>query len=264
MKHRGMEQENWDAAMDSFHSKREDSGGSDAWLHANHPETVDDRRAFYTSTPWHRFRASLSERLDKRRIRKRLGLSLWFSGLGVAASAAVALLIVWNGDPSLQTSDLMTPEVRVKGGEVHGVGSSTLVGTPTLRVYLGEDELASGDRIPADATLHFRVNTFEYDHVVVFSVEEDGRVEPYYPERIDGESVLVGQGKGIPLPGAVRLDGHAAKVRLIAVFSVGALSWRTVRDAAERSVESGGMSTHMTSLGIESTGEASVWFDTYQ
>ena len=260
MKKRGMEVEHWDAALDCFHAQRVDSGTSDDWLKANHPDTVTERRDFYAKTPWSRFRASLNERVEQRRLRHKLGLTLWFSGLGVAASAAIALVMFWQGDVPVHSVESVTPQVRVKGSA--SVGVKSVASVPTLRVFSGEEELRSGAAIAADSVLRFRVNTFEYDHVLVFAVESDGRMHPYYPDTVNGQSVLVGQGKGIPLSGGVRLDGQVGRAHFVAVFSSKPLDWQTVKAQARRTYVNGDIVAMDSVMGLEGTGEAVVWFDT--
>jgi hypothetical protein len=259
--------EQWDRALDGLHAKRGEVGQSDRWLKANHPEFVDERRSFYERTPWHRFRASVVDRVERYRMRRRMSLSVWLSGLGVAVSAGVALLLMVPSSTSLvNPSDVVVDTIRVKGS-TPSVPPAIIdaADAPEWMVFADGQRVESGAVITAGALLTFRLNSYQFDHVIVFGVEEDGSISPYYPERASGQSVLVGQGRGIPLPGGVRLDGRLGRERFVAVFSKMPLAWRVVQDAAQKAWNSGAFRVgSMRAVGLDNTAEATIWFDKQQ
>ena len=256
--------EQWDRALDGLHAKRGEEGQSARWLKANHPEFVDERRSFYEHTPWHRFRASVIDKVERYRMRRRMSLSVWLSGLGVAVSVGVALLLmVLSSTSPVRPSDVAVDTIRVKGS-APGVQPAIIdaLEVPELMVFADGQPVESGAVIQADALLMFRLNSFQFDHVIVFGVEEDGSISPYYPERASGQSVLVGQGRGIPLQGGVRLDGRLGRERFVAVFSKTPLAWRVVQNAAQEAWKTGAFRVDsLRAVGLEDTAEATIWFD---
>ena len=225
----------WDSALDRLPRR------------GPRPAAPGEREAFYASNPWPAFRHRLDERAERHEVRRHLSWNLWFSGLGLAASAAVALVILWPKPPvPADTSE--ESGIRMKGG-----ASATLapVEHPALELRLRghRDVLASGAVVPATAELVFTVNTGSYDHVVVFGLEPNGTVAPYYPDEEDGRSLLVGSGHGLALPDSVALDGAAGTERFVAVFSSRALGWAEVREAMA------------TKTPIAGTEEVSVWLE---
>ena len=73
------------------------------------------------------------------------------------------------------------------------------------------------------------LSIFVDDHVFVFGEEENGVLTPYYPDDMEGSSILVGIGRGLMLPDSVQLDDSLGRECMVAVFSQTPLSWVDVQ-----------------------------------
>lgn len=256
--------DDFDSAIDAFHRREARGEGTDRWLRFGDPEVAFERKSFLDDHPWAVFRASLDQRLEQTETRSRLNWTLWFSGLAFACSAAVVLVVVGiqppvagPGDPGVSG----IPGIRSKGGGGAPVGEIAHQ-APLLRVFVnGGEALHAGDELSAGDELTFRVDSGRYDHVMVFGVEDSGRISPYYPDESGGTSLAVGRGRGLWLPDSVELDDSPSAERLIAIFSARPLRWARVEQAAEQAWTAGCQRLDcMGRLGIPGTEEASVWF----
>lgn len=251
----------WDDAMDAFARRPDRSEGTDRHLRHGDPEVAFERREFLEQRPWPIFRSQLNHRVERTETHSRLNLTLWFSGLGLATSVAVALLLLLGPSerlllPSAEPGD----GIRTKGGD--GVGPVAPAPAAQLVVMVGDRRLGARATVAPDAILHFSVSSGAFDHVLVFGIEADGTVTPYYPDSDSGQSLWVGRATGRGLEDSVALDGRPIRERLIAVFSSAPLPWSVVRTAAARAFERAGRTLErMGPLGLPDTGESSVWLD---
>ena len=71
---------------------------------------------------------------------------------------------------------------------------------------------AAGDQ------LRFAYTASQDGYIAIFSVEDSGRVFPYYPER-DLGGMRVAAGSNVVLPDAVELDAHHGPERIFAMWS---------------------------------------------
>lgn len=63
----------------------------------------------------------------------------------------------------------------------------------------------------------------ERNHLILLSIDQEGRISTYYP--VDGDTSLVlEKGRGIPLPNSIELDSYLGNELYIAAFSESALS----------------------------------------
>lgn len=247
----------WDAAIDAFPRRADRAGGTDRWLPSGDPEVCFERAQFLEAQPWRSMRARLDQAVEREATRSRLNWTLGFSGLGLAVSVAV-LLVVFAFPPAdpvgLDRGEV--PTIRSKGG---AVAASPTFGAPQLHVRVDGSAVVSGEELTPGSELVFSVDTEGYDHVLVFGVEESGTITPYYPDDARGRSLMVGRGRGLGLPDSVVLDDAVGQERLVAIFSNRPLTWARVHAAATEALEATGVAG-MRPLGIPETGEASIWF----
>ena len=248
----------WDDAIDVF--ERRDSRPPDGWMRTADPEVAAAKAAFFVKHPWTAFRARLDERLERTQLRRKLQLNLWLSGLGLAASAAIVLLLVMPRDALVEHRGERHSGVRSKGAV--GVTTPAATVAPRLRMMRGDKVVTEGDVLHPGDEIRFSIDTGSYDHVLVFGIESGGAMTPYYPEQTAGVSLTVGMGRGLTLPDAVVLVDHVGAERIVAVFSTQALSWTVVHDVAQRLLQQSGNDLRlMPELGLIDTAEASLWFE---
>jgi len=120
--------------------------------------------------------------------------------------------------------------IRARGGG--GGGAPLLAERPQLLLTVDGSNVEAGAFVSNGARVKFSVNSGTYDHVLVFGVEVDGTLTPYYPQG-PGQSLLVGRGRGLPLPDGIVLDGLAGKERFVAVFSSRPLTFDEVKKARQ-------------------------------
>jgi hypothetical protein len=250
----------WSGAIDALEERR----AADRKAIALQVVDTTERDTFYERNPWHRFRAGLNDRLERGRVRRGLRLSMWFSGLGLAATAALVVILIMPNQTTNNVSESGVPvqdqsTIRTKGA---AQATKVPVERPQLTLYANRVAVQNGSVISPDAHLTFHVNTGRYDHVFVFGVEENGTLTTYYPLREDGSSLMTGRVKGMQLPDGVELDGISGKEKMVAIFSTRPLNWHAVRAVAERSWKAAdGRLESMGELGMEDTTEVSLWFD---
>ncbi len=198
----------WDAAIDALDAQRARREEPSLF------EVDAERRAFLVEHPWSTFKARVEARLERTDTRRRLNWTLWFSGLASACSLAVVFLVVASQStvPSLLGGavgdDLagLEDNIRSKGGE--GPANGVVAGEieATLRVIVDGRAITPGESLAAETELTFQVDSGDYDHVLVFSLEASGAITPYYPESESGQSLAIGRGRGLWLPDSVVLD----------------------------------------------------------
>jgi hypothetical protein len=240
----------WDDAIEAF--SREQNEKSDPL-----PDYVA-REQFQERNPWPIFRAQLDQRYERHVMKKRLNWTMGFSALGLAASTAIVLMLV-APTHLLTPQSPVSPEIRAKGSQEP---AATLPGIqPALEMQMDGQFIAAGSTLQPLATVKLFVTTGTYDHVLVFGVEQSGRLTPYYPEQPNEGSLLVGKGRGLPLPDAIELDDSLGTERFVAIFSSRPLTWARVREAASQAfTASGARLNAMGKIELPNTEEASIWF----
>jgi Domain of unknown function (DUF4384) len=138
-------------------------------------------------------------------------------GLAPLAAGAAMALALWPRAPE--------PEyVGVKGATVGlAVFSLDATGAPV--------RLLDGARVPASASLRFRVAPSKPCHLWVFSLDEHSQVSRLFPP--EGAAPLVTA--EMTLPGGATLDGVAGAERVFAVCSPQPLDFEAVAAQAARS-----------------------------
>jgi hypothetical protein len=246
--------DDWDEAISAFDQQRLEASD-----HVQDEPEFAERQAFLEKHSWPVFRAQLDHRHERHRVQSRLNWTLWFSGMGLAASVAVVLVLLMPPRESALVSQSTAPGIRMKGGATEVTPVNAI--TPTLTLKLADLSVADGQKIVPGSHIKLLVTSGNYDHVLVFGVEESGALTPYYPESTAGSSLLVGQGRGLPLPDGIQLDDALGVERFVAVFSKQPISWQAVSNRA-RSVwmNAGQRVKTFGTLGLPDTAEASVWF----
>jgi hypothetical protein len=246
----------WDDAIDLF-DEREDKAAQ-GWMRETGPEVRGEKEAFFVRYPWTAFRERLKNEFERSRFRQRLSFNSWLSGLGLAASLAIVLLLVI---PQSVEKDAGVPGdagIRDKG-HVSGQNPLQTADAPAFRVLQNERVLQDGAVLKAGDRLEFSVDTGAYDHLFIFGIEENGTLTPYYPE--EGASLMVGRTRGFALPDHIELDEYVGQERIVALFSKRALSWSMIMNLAQQKWnESGKDLRSMADLGLAETQEAAFWF----
>ncbi|MFT5433658.1 MAG: hypothetical protein ACI9OJ_004365 [Myxococcota bacterium] len=251
----------WDDAVDAFPRRDSRGEGTDRWLRQGDPEVAFEGKEFLERQPWRVMRAQIDHQVERAQTRSRLNWTLGFSGLGLAVSMAVLLMVFASPPSATEALELNASDgIRLKGGGAL-VPSGPVGELPIgLTVRLGGQPVDVGAVIPPKSELVFSVDSGSYDHVLVFGVEENGTLTPYYPDESTGQSLLVGRGSGLGLPDSVVMDDALGSERFLAVFSNRPLSWARVAVAARVAFDvSGGDLRAMGGLGIAETREASTW-----
>jgi hypothetical protein len=130
--------------------------------------------------------------------------------LALVPVAAAAALVLWTREPA-------EDYVGLKGSTM-GLAVFTIdaAGAPV--------RLEDGARVPASASLRFRVAPSRPCHLWVFSLDERGVVSRLFPA--EGPAPLVSA--ETTLPGGATLDGVAGAERVFAVCSAAPLSFEQV------------------------------------
>ncbi|HIA04756.1 MAG TPA: hypothetical protein EYN66_23160, partial [Myxococcales bacterium] len=191
----------WDVAIDTFDAHEDRN--SPLWMQQANPEARGEREAFHLSHPWSAFRERLTQKADRSRLGRRLSLNLWVSGLGLAASCAVVLMLVAPQATEKGLNHSVESGIREKGA-VSGLNPTIQVSPPVLRVLRGEQALSNGALLKPGDQIKFSVDTMDYDHLFIFGIEENGPLTAYYPEA--GRSLIIGQSNGLTLPDFVELN----------------------------------------------------------
>lgn len=176
--------------------------------------------------------------VDERRAAKRRW-NYWLP-LGLAPVAAAFLLFAAVKDRP--TAGLTDQGVRVKGALILEVFCKR--GNDIFPVNEGADFYA-GDR------LRFAYSKPEPGFLTIFSVDDRGRIFPYYQDATLG-SVAARAGAKVELPDSIELDGHRGWERIFALWSPRPLDEALVRQAVSAAVEgAGGDVRNATRLDLE-------------
>ena len=201
---------------------------------------IADAEEFYRRFP----PAAFTEAVVRRKEQRSSPLLAFAAGGAAAAALGLMLLLTLTG-PEVSTPPSTRPEgnVRVPFGYAGMVRDKGNVGEPgavqaeptsnmNFRVWRGEkfETVRDGHVLQPDNVLRFFYDSGSHDFVFVFSVDELGKVSCYYPDR-DGYSVPIMQGRGVPLPDAVKLDDYVGKERFYALFTDEPISRRDVEIA---------------------------------
>lgn len=166
------------------------------------PEAVSTRAA-----------RAILETVGKRRSRRRF---LRFLAPALLVPAAAALLLAVK--PALLSSD------RGAQGEVKG---ELIVETYLKRDGVVRPASDGQDFLPGDR-LRFAYTSGRAGYLVVFGVDDQGKIFPYYPETTL-EGFYVSAGARIFLPGSVELDDHQGWERIYFLWSEDQLADDVVR-----------------------------------
>jgi hypothetical protein len=115
---------------------------------------------------------------------------------------------LWVAVPAIGLAAVVLMVRRGPGEEYVGTKGAPLA----IAIYAAgaTAPLADGDRVPASASLRFRVRAAKPCALSIVSVDESGQVSKLYSQPIRGDATL---------PGGVKLDGKAGPERFFAVCS---------------------------------------------
>jgi hypothetical protein len=260
-----------ESASDRF--VRQGGTGAPASAADRDPELTADRAAFYAAHPYAAFRKQLDDRHQSRHPWRARWSELWGRGRGLAGAlgvlaAAVLAVVVWRGE-LLPGAPALPDGVRAKGmaPPVSGRASSVLSEEVAIELFVrepaGAAQIADGHALRDGDQVRFSYHSGDLTYVYVFSVDDSGVVDPFYPE--DGrESIAIVPGKGVPLPGSVVLDDYVGYERFFAVFSAEPISGERIREAAAaaaREVRSlGGDVRQLDRVPLDApVAQASIW-----
>jgi hypothetical protein len=171
--------------------------------------------------------ASLKARLERESPERGWTWRRWIPLVGAAAAAAilVALVFLWPRPPEGEVGfkGAVSFRVVVKRGEA-------------------QDEVRDGDRLGEGDALRFVVTTDRAGHLSVFSVDQRGRVNPFYPRTSAGADpapMRIERTGRTELPGSVILDDWVGEETLMMVFAEQAFDRRSVHGAARRLILDG-------------------------
>ena len=197
-----------------------------------------ERDAFFARRPVAAFEAAIAARQRPTvwaRIRAWIGGPTGFSGLAVAAAAALVLAV--------------TP--RIEGPARRG---TTLKGGVELTFHVkAGDEVIDG--VPGgiyhpDDRIQLRYSTPSHRYLIVVSIDGRGAVTPFYDD--DGRSLAIEPGVRRLLERSVVLDDALGPERIIGCFSREGLDTDEVVAAAEEALEdAGGEPSDVETLDID-------------
>ena len=219
---------------------------------------------FYRRFPADAFMHSVAVRRDKDRGSRWLAI-----GMGGAAAAAAALVVFWLAPP-LRTppspDSISRGQSRIQFGYA---GSTNYKGTvrpnmelgvgkaPHLAVHRWADgtsaPLAEGEVLHVGQVLRFYYDCTGHEFLYLFSVDDAGRISPYYPYG-PAYSIPIVQGRNIPLPDGVQLDGYVGHERFFALFSNQPLRFHDIGNA----VSSAWMNARRKGQGIAHVGRLAI------
>jgi len=200
-----------------------------------------------------RFRVHVFPRTAGRLTRAR-SIAGWKLALGAALAAAVAIVLFVRmrpRDPDAAPRD-EGPVLAVKGG-------------PSLRAFALRDQrvfaVREGMRLVAGDRLRFVVEPAGLPYLLVASVDGDGKVSVYYPERGDQSGRLPSEMRN-ELPDSIRLDAAAGPERVFALFSRAPLPVEPVRRALQAVGARGGAAIRFErTLSVGADAQVTVMFE---
>lgn len=199
------------------------------------------RDEFYRRFPADAFMHSVAVRREKGRG------SRWFAmGLGGATAAALALMVFWLAPP-LRTppspDSISRGQSRIHFGYAGSTNDKGVVRpnmefgaakAPHLTVHRWaagtSAPLGEGEVLHAGQVLRFYYDCTGYEFLYLFSVDDAGQISPYYPYG-PAYSIPIVQGRNIPLPDGVQLDGYVGHERFFALFSNQPLRFHDIGNA---------------------------------
>jgi hypothetical protein len=142
------------------------------------------------------------------------------------AAAAMLLLLVTRGAPA--------PDTTVSGAARHVAGTVRAKGTLVVEAFCKRGEsvfpVKDGDDFVAGDRLRFAYTKDQAGVLLVFGVDDAGRLFPYY--RDDAlAGVVAPPGSEVMLPESVELDGHHGWERVFALWTPDTLGQDVIRRA---------------------------------
>jgi hypothetical protein len=132
------------------------------------------------------------------------------------AAAVFAGVLVWQSLPARDLND----SIRFKG-------------TDQLTIYTkrgdGSQRLRDGASLRAGDQLGFTCSLAERKHLLLMSIDDDGRVSRYFPSTAG--AAQVGPGANVQLPIAIELDAYRGRERIVGLFSSAPLDEGAARRA---------------------------------
>lgn len=215
------------------------------------------REEFYRRFPADAFMDRAMERRGRERSSGWLAMTLGGAG---AAALAVLVFVVVGPFATAPSPDAVREQVRMPfgfGGAVLDKGTIGAVQAPDagqqaplLSVLLWQDgdstRLTEGQVLRAGDIVRFRYDSTVYEFLYLFSVDDSGRISPYYPYG-PAWSIPIVRGRDVPLPDGVQLDRYVGHERIFALFSDKPVSYVHVGNA----VSSAWMQARARNQGIE-------------
>ncbi len=133
---------------------------------------------------------------------------MWVAPLLLAAAVLLAVLVPLGGEGTGTTAptDPDVPDIRFRGGDVQ-----LFVADRGHLAPWGGEALFEGD------VIGLRVDATDHDHVVVVSVDGEGRASVLWPEGDALYEPLRGEGQ-VPLPGTLTLDDAPGPETFLAIY----------------------------------------------
>jgi hypothetical protein len=179
------------------------------WRELNEDKKQFEQFVFARTLP------KIEERVAKQSLLSRFTWQRWVPALGLAAAAAVAVMVMPrhegdNGDTSGQTEDDIY--VGYKGN------------SPRFEVFAKRDtntfQVKAGSQLKAKDRIRFVVNPAGAKYVLIASRDAKGAFTVYHPYgATESAPVDPSQPHHLELPNAVELDETPGLERLVAVFS---------------------------------------------
>lgn len=188
---------------------------------------------------------------DERRRRSRTGRLRLAIPLLAAAAAAVVLIVAGRRGREPSGS---APSVALA---MKGVGAMHVFARRAGKVFPVHD----GATLVAGDAIRFFIDSSEFSHVLVASVDGAGKANIYYPYG-GARSARLAPGRRLDVPGSILLDRAPGPERLFAIFSREPLSGDAVRAALE-SLAAGGEAAirQARELPLPGTGQATLMFE---
>jgi len=170
------------------------------------------------------------------------------------AAALVGVFAIVDRTPNNSgVSVAMNESAQVAATSVRTKGSFSL----TIVCKRGDSmsTIADGESVREGDRLRFEYTQTQPGFVMVFSVDDSGKIFPYYDEA-SLASVAAVAGNQVALPGSIELDAHKGLERVFALWSETPLAGETVRSAvAEALAKAGGdlRQVQKLSVGAEQT-----------
>jgi len=178
---------------------------------------------------------------------------MWPVAMLPAAALVGVFAIVDRTPEATGASVAMNENAQVAATSVRTKGSFAL----TIVCKRGDSlsTIADGESVREGDRLRFEYSQSQTGFVMVFSVDDSGKIFPYYDEA-SLASVAAVAGNQVALPGSIELDAHKGLERVFALWSQTPLPGETVRAAvAEAVAKAGGdlRQVQKLSVGAEQT-----------